>query len=261
MKYLAGAANSCLQLSNLKGKVEVDHNGVYLSGTTGAVAIGMSGTRLGDIALGDLASFSSSGFGGDIGLIYELRPRPEGYAFRAGLALRDIGSIHYKRDASRSGAYTASITGVESVHLYELGTVDDYNQYFKDHPQYFIPASTGNGSTCNVSLPATMQLDLDYHIYQGFYAALSGQFPLAGDKPYNSSYYNTYTLTPRWEEGKYGIYLPVTYSSLTHFNTGVGIRVGPVFFGSGSLLSSLVSENSKQGDFYLGVHIGSLRKR
>jgi len=261
LKYLAGVANGYLQVNNLKGTLDVDQNGVYLSETTGALAIGLSGTRIEDLADGDLASFKSSGFGGDIGFIYECRPKPDEYAFKAGVALRDVGFLRYKRDASRSGAYTASITGLERVHLYELGTVDNYNQYFKDYPQYFTAVSGSNGSRYNVSLPATLQLDLDYHFYKGFYTALSGQFSLAaGGKSYNSSYYNTYTLTPRWESKNFGVYLPAGYSELTHVNVGFGLRVGPFFLGSGSLLSALVIEDSRQADFYVGVHFGRGRK-
>jgi len=261
LKYLAGAANGYLQLSNVKGTLNTDQNGVYLSETTGGLAIGMSGTLIDDISNGDLVTFKSSGVGGDAGFIYEFRPKPDEYMFKAGVALRDVGFIRYTRDESRSGAYNVSITGLERVHLYELGGVDDYNQYFKDYPQYFTPVSTGNGSKYNVSLPANLRFDLDYHIYEGLYAALSGQFSLAGDKFYNSSYYNTYTLTPRWKGRNYGIYLPASYSTLSHFNMGLGLWVGPFFIGSGSLLSALAGENSKQADLYLGVHFGGLRKR
>jgi len=260
LKYLAGTANGYLQLKNLKGTLDSDRNGVFLSGTTGDLAIGLSGTHIDDIADGDLATFKSSGFGGDIGFIYEFRPTADVYAVRAGVALRDAGFVRYRRDPSRSGAYTASITGLERVHLYELGTVDDYNQYFKDYPQYFIPGAGSDAATYNVSLPATLQLDVDYHIYQGFYTALSGQFSLAGSKPYNSSYYNTYILTPRWEKRNFGFYLPASYSELTHFNVGFCLRMGPFFLGSGSLLSALVIEDSRQADVYLGVHFGMRRK-
>jgi hypothetical protein len=259
LKYLAGVTNSYLQMSNLKGTIDADAHGVYLSQTSGVLGLGFGGTRLDDVSDGHLGSLNSSGFGGDLGFVYEFRPTPNEYKLKAGIALLDIGAIRYRQDTSRTGAYTASITGGEKAYLNDFGEVDSYKEFFNSHPQYFTPVSSANGSTYSVGLPTTLQLNLDYHIYRGFYADLSTQLSLAGNKPYNSCYYNAYTLTPRWEGPTFGFYLPVNYNTLTHFNTGFCFRLGPLFLGSGSALSALVKD-SKQADFYFGVRFGGLRK-
>ncbi|HEY4207791.1 MAG TPA: DUF5723 family protein [Puia sp.] len=259
LKYLAGAANGYLQMSQLQGTLDADATGVYLGQTTGTVGVGFGGARIDDLKDGHPGGLNSSGFGGDLGFVYEFRPTRHGYLLRAGIALLDVGAISYKQDASRSGAYTAHVTGAEHLYLDELGEVDNYNQFLQSHPQYFTPVPVGDGTNYSVSLPTTLHLDLDYHILRGLYTNLSSQFSLAGNKPYNSSYYTAFTLTPRWESRHFGFYLPVNYNALTHFNAGFSARIGPFFFGSGSVLSAVLKD-SKQADFFMGFRFGGLRK-
>jgi len=259
LKYLAGVANGYLQMSNLQGTLNADATGVYLSQTSGTVGVGFGGNSIDNIKNGHMGGLNSSGFGGDIGFVYEFRPLPHGYLLRAGVALLDVGAISYKQDASRTGAYTTHITGAQRLYTGEFGEVDNYKQFMDSHPQYFTAAPLGNGSGYSVSLPTTLHLDLDYHVLLGLYANLSSQFTLAGNKPYNSSYYNAYTLTPRWESRRFGFYLPVNYNALTHFNAGFSARIGPFFFGSGSVLSAIFKD-SKQADFFLGFRFGGLKK-
>jgi hypothetical protein len=262
LKYLAGFANGYLRLNNVNGTLAQDFTGTYLSQTTGQVGLGFGGTRIDDIKSGKAGSFNSSGFGADIGFVYELKPTPHQYKLKIGVALLDIGSISYKRDTSRSGSYTASITGGEKAYVDDFGKVDDYKQYFEAHPQFFTPAPTNGKTSYSASLPTTLQLEVDYHLLKKFYLNMSGQFSLATTtdaKPYNSSYYSGWSLTPRYEGRRFGFYLPVSYNGLTHFNAGYCIRFGPVFAGSGSALTALFN-NSKQFDTFFGVRFGGLRK-
>jgi hypothetical protein len=41
-------------------------------------------------------------------------------------------------------------------------------------------------------------------------------------------------------------------------NAGLSLRLGPLFIGSGSVLSALVG-SSKQADVYVGFHFGRLK--
>ena len=262
LKYLAGFANGYLQLNGVNGTVNQDLTGTYLSQTTGAVGLGFGGTRIDDIKSGKLGSFNSSGLGADIGFVYEFRPQAHQYKLRIGAALLDFGSISYKKDTARSGTYSAHITGGQKAYVGDFGKLDDYKQYFEAHPQYFTAAAANSVANYSASLPTTLQLDIDYHVEKGFYLNMAGRFSLAGisdAKPYNSSYYSAMTLTPRYEGRRFGAYIPLNYNGLTHFNAGYCIRFGPVFVGSGSMLSAIFG-NSKQFDTFFGIRFGGLRK-
>jgi hypothetical protein len=212
-----------------------------------------------DIKNGHLGGLSSSGFGGDIGFVYECRSMPDVYLMRIGVALLDVGSIKYTLDPSRTGSYSTHVSGSERLYISEFGKVDNYRQFMDSHPQDFTSVPLGNGSNYNVSLPTTLQMDLDFHMTGGLYTNVAGQVTLAGDKPYNSSYYNAVTVTPRWESRHFGIYVPLSYNVLTNFNAGFSAHLGPLFFGSGSVLSALL-KSSRQADFFLGFRISGSKK-
>ena len=277
LKYLGGVGNAYINLARLRGTLNEDVLGdVYLSNSTGRIATGFGGVALSDFDAGNFTNFRNSGFGTDLGLVYEFRPEFESYKidsntwmndrnkykFKVGFALLDIGSIKYSRDPQSSGSYDVDITGSEQFNLRELADteIEDYNSFFQSRPQYFTPAAGNAVGSYKVALPTTLQLDVDYHLHRGFYAHLATQIPISSKKEFNSRYFSGFSLTPRYEGRVFGFYLPLNYNSLTKFNAGVSLRVGPMFIGSGSVLSALIG-NSKQADFHFGIRFGGLKKK
>ena len=181
---------------------------------------------------------------------------------KLGLALLDIGSIKYKRDQGRSGGYSIDVTGSERLFLNELEgkEIDEYKSYFNSRPQYFTPLTNSADVAYKVALPTTLQLDLDYRLHRGFYAQLAAQLPLKKDSEFSSIDYTSITFTPRYEGRAFGLYLPVNYNSLSQLNAGVSLRFGPLFVGSGSLLTAALG-NSKQADVHVGLRFGGLHKK
>lgn len=279
VKYLAGAGNGYLNVANFKGTLNSDmvQQDVYMSNSTGRLAVGFGGIRISDLEVSDVLKMESTGFGGDIGFVYEFRPDHEKftsgdekksqrgankYKLKVGVALLDLGKISYDRDLQRSGSYDINITGNERLYFNELNNVeiDDYKTYFNSRPQYFTPDNSNNESSYSVSLPSTLQLDLDYHLNKNLYVNLASQLAVGGkDKIFNNQYYNAVTVTPRYEGKGFGLYVPVNYNALTNFNAGTSFRFGPLFLGSGSVLSALFGD-SKQVDVHVGLRFGGLQK-
>ncbi len=271
LKYLSGAANAYLNIDRFAGTIDEDlaAQRVFLSNTTGRLGIGFAGAAISDFEIKDLTKMDSRGWGGDLGFIYEYRPgnRGEiganGYQFRVGVAVTDIGKIRYQKDLARSASYELAITGGERFNLDELDNVDldNYKEFLDSRPQYFTPAPENTESEYLVSLPTSMNIDLDYRLNNRFYLNLAGLLPLSSnsDKVYNNMSYTSVTFTPRFETSKFGVFLPVNYNSLTSFNAGISLRAGPFFIGSGSLITALAGE-SKQADVHIGVRFGSLKK-
>lgn len=278
LKYLAGVANGFLNIAP-KGTLNEDVNGVYLANATGRLAAGFGGVRISDFEAGNFTKLQSTGFGTDLGFVYEYRPQYEQYKqdteteawrrdrnkykVKIGVAVLDIGKIKYDRDVQRSGAYDLSITGNERFYLSELDDVeiDDYNAFFRSRPQYFTPVAGSTDATYNVSLPTALQLNVDYHLRRGLYVSLEKQLPLTTGRKnaYNPRYYSSFTLAPRYEGRGIGLYVPINYNALTGFNIGTGLSLGPLFVGSGSAFTALFG-NSKQADVYIGFRFGGLQK-
>jgi len=270
LKYLAGVGNGFININNFNATLDADliAESGFVTDATGKVATGFGGINISSLEADDLTNFNGSGFGTDLGLIYEYRPDAAGnaknagnnYKFKFGFSLLDLGKIKYDKDPSRSGAYSMNIPANQKLYLNDLNELDDYNSFFKNHPQFFTPAASNTETTYSVSLPASMQLEADYHINNGFFLNLASQISLSNsnDKVYNNVNYSTLTLTPRFETRAFGAYLPLNYNSLSKFNAGLCLRAGPLFVGSGSLFTALVGE-SKQADIFLGIRFGGLR--
>ncbi len=126
---------------------------------------------------------------------------------------------------------------------------------------YFTPSPSNNNATLPVSLPTSLQVFGDLHLLSNLYLSAGTQIGLSNcNKADNPFIYSTLILTPRYEGKAIGLYLPVTYNNLTQLTMGATLRLGPLFVGSGSILSALLS-NSKQADINLGLHIGDLKKK
>lgn len=280
LKYLVGTLNAFAHLEQFRTTVDNDDlaNDQYLTNASGRVGLGFGGLPLDNFQASDLLSFDSHGLGADLGIIYEFRKDTLGnhlsengqwrrdenkYKWRIGLALHDIGSIAYQRDTRRSGDYAVNIPANEKFYLNAItsASIDDVNDSLKNYPQYFSMNPALSGSSYRVATPATLQIDVDYHIHQGFYVNLGGSMALskANSKAWNSRYYSYLSVTPRYEGRAFGVYLPFTYNELTKTNLGLSLRMGNLILGSGSIVS-VATGQAKQLDLFVTAHFGGLQK-
>lgn len=279
VKYLVGAVNGYINVNRFRGTIDVDQflQMPYLADVSGTIASSFAGEKVSGFEAGRLLKSHGYGFGTDIGFVYEFRPKGEMqttegihlnindkelYKLKIGVSVNDLGSILYKRNPEKSGNYQLDVNLLEKLYLGEFKNldVDDYNTFFQERPQYFIPVNAQEDEEYNVSLPTTLQLEADYLIEKGFYLNLSSQISLSNSdtKYYNNRAYSAVTFTPRYEDKLLGLYLPINYNTLTNFNVGLSFRIGPVFFGSGSLLTAVFG-SSKQADVHFGLRLGELK--
>lgn len=268
-KYLAGAGNTYLQIDQLSGTITHDPNAtnssIYLApGSRGVIGLGISGA-MGSLTPGDLLKSSSNGLGADLGIVYEYRDDENSkhpYKYRVSASLLDLGSIKYDRDLNSSATYTMLVTSLPGFDLASLQgiSLDNYKQVLSTNPN-FIPAPNNNEPILKVSLPTSLQLYGDMHLKNNLYISAGTQISLPNrSKPENPFVYSGFTLTPRYEGRGIGLYVPVNYNSLSKLSIGTTLRIGPLYVGSGSILSALFSQ-SKQADVHIGFHIGILKPK
>jgi len=177
-----------------------------------------------------------------------------------GISLMDIGSIHYNKSNNVVGNYQADIPAGESFNLdrFKNKTINQFVGIFNSSP--YFTAGTPQSSSYKVSLPTTLQFNADYLYNSNLGLNLAAQFNLNNQKDFNLYYFNSYSLTPRWENTLVSVELPLNYNDLTKFNAGLAFRVGPLIIGSGSVISALIN-NSKQADLYIGLNWGMQFKK
>ncbi|TDT46500.1 hypothetical protein CLV90_0553 [Maribacter spongiicola] len=203
----------------------------------------------------------SPGFGTDIGFVYEYRtnetlassnannPRAfNQYKLKIGLSILDIGSINYKNSAITDYTINANLDARDLE--------DDFIEELDNNS-----TETTTTADIKISLPTSMRLNIDYNIHNKFYINLDlNQGLVSKDNFFNNNRLNLITLTPRFETRVFGAYLPISHSSLSKTNLGLGLRIGPLFLGSGTLFSNL-SKKANAANFYVGVKILVYHKR
>lgn len=264
-KYLQGIANYHFQGNNITMQYNEDvilpQNSTYT--TTGTAIYGSSQDFAANSDI-DVDS-KSNGFGVDLGLVYEWRPDFDAsrkdindlkylnkYKVRFGVALTDLGSMMYDKGVRNNYNLNKTITQDN------YDNADNFDDFMKNN---YNPTVV-NGAIKS-KLPTAIHADVDWNIHNKFYVNLNGDFSVVSKTILNqSSIANHVSLTPRYESKWFSFYLPVSYIDVNkQTQVGVGLRTGIFFIGSGSVLSNVMSNNSRGADFHLGIKIPVYQKK
>ncbi|KAF2516448.1 DUF5723 family protein [Flavobacterium foetidum] len=205
-----------------------------------------------DYASGNDPKFDGSpaGIGADLGFTYEYRTNchtciGNRYKFKAAASITDIGKINYKNLVEN----TYDLTG--RVNQQDIDDADDIFEFFDEN---YTKVSSRKGVKAN--LPTALHTSFDWNIDNKFYLNLSGDFSLVDANKVNRiSIANSITFTPRYETRQFSFYVPVTWMEYSGTQIGAGFRAGPLFVGSGSLVSNFLSNNSKATNVYIGLKL------
>ena len=267
-KYLQGIASAYSNGTNIN--VDYDADGSDLGGGVTAGEINSTG----EIIYGTSADFeedtyefsfpkNSTGFGADIGFTYEWRPNYAAYTttnakgdvythkdknkyqLKVGLSITDLGAIRYKDGEETTFDITNSINE---------DTVEDQNGL--EEALNNLYTQTSSITNLRSGLPTALHLNADWNINQKFYVNLNTDISITSKTKGNTSRIaNIASLTPRFESKWFSFYLPLSVIQYNGFQVGAGLRAGPLYVGSGSVLSVLTSDTSKGADIYAGIKI------
>ncbi len=264
LKYLTGFYSAFAKVENFGIK--------YTDGPTGDSSFY---NTTGTIESGNIKSFDNYdspaniegyGVGFDIGLTYEYRPNAENfkykdkegkevyykdknkYLYRLGLSVTDFGSIRYNDAISKSYNANAFFTQTQSNNA----GFDNYTL-------------TGQSSSIISKMPTALHLNADWNFHKNFYLNLNTDLSLIKNTATNAAYItNNVGLTPRFEVKWFSAYLPMNYLKYSGFQAGFGFRAGPLFVGSGTVISGLIGKTQAL-DGHIGLKIpiyqGKLKDR
>ncbi len=268
LKYLQGLGTAYATGTALT--VDFDANAIAAGNgrveTTGNVSYGYS-ENFNDLDDGDIEVVSgATGIGADLGFIYEWRPEYKKYTstdskgksympkdvnkykLKFGLSLTDVGSVKYEgTEENFDFNNVLDQNDFESVDLDELERF--YTQLSSDNPEKAV-------------LPTALHINGDWNINQKFYVNLNSDLSLtAKEKANRSRVANTLSLTPRFESKWFSFYMPLSLIQHSGFNWGAGLRAGPLYIGSGSILSVLTGKETKGADAYVGLKVPVYQNR
>ncbi|MEC7770721.1 MAG: DUF5723 family protein [Bacteroidota bacterium] len=252
LKYLTGIHHIYIDGS----EVTIDHNAAANEVTTNGTLTYGTDTQ------GDKNYGRSIGFGTDLGFVYEWRPDYEDqqlvnmdgepipnrgvnkYKLKFGASISDIGSINNHRSTE------------DTYDLNKTQSTDNFNGLKLDEAleNNFDAIASLEKSSKSV-LPTALHANMDWNINSTFYLNLNSDISLRGKNNINTQHIrNQVSLTPRLETAWLSIYSPFSVMNGTGFRWGAGLRAGPFYLGSGSILTSLFGQ-SKSLDAYAGVKV------
>lgn len=206
----------------------------------------------------------------DIGVVYErvgYRRDPRGekqtalerdltYEFRFGASITDIGVMNFEQ-----GSAAFSTVGINPGVTNPQDIFNNIRSFreLRDSLETFLQVENKTGSY-TISLPTSLNLSYDYNMGNNFYFGAAARFDLTGLVPtdYRINYPSSVTLTPRYETGQSGLYMPIYINLAGDTDVGLAFRFGPLTLGTPSF-GSLLSKQKKSGGFFVSLSLNQLK--
>lgn len=245
LKLLQGGGGAYINSPGFTGNYDASSETVA---TTGAINYGTSNS----FDANDSFEFKdlSTGFGADIGFIYEWRKGNTSearidnkYLLKLGVSITDIGSINYKN--STLSSYDLNNSSVSTSNFDDADDFLDSNYLF-----------TEVIDDAKIKLPTALNISADYKLNKKLYVSLLSSLSLIkSNTKLANKINNSITLAPRLETKWFSFYSPISLRQYNDFAWGAGMRLGPLTVGSASILSNLISKSSKTADVYVGLKV------
>jgi hypothetical protein len=195
----------------------------------------------------------ASGIGGDLGITYEYNPKKlkNGYLARVSASILEIGAVSYHGENNTQETFSGGgkVTG--------KGILDNVRNFASI--QRYVTTRGFKADITKVKttlyMPTRLMLSGDYNVNKNYFVNASFVISLRDREAIGNSFYNQFSITPRYETQTFSVGLPITFNTLSNsFKTGIGIAGSGMFIGSDDLLA--VFSRSQAGvTFYAGINI------
>lgn len=197
-----------------------------------------------------------NGVAGDIGFTYKWKDGPKKYKIKAGLAIRNIGSMTYKDNNNASTDYILSIhpnsAHPNGLNLNLFNNVTNLSQVENILYSNGYLTKIDGQKDFKVNLPTLFSLYSDFKIVSKVYITGYMQQKVRKDSENDQiTALNIVSITPRVNLGFFETYVPISNNQISGTTVGFGLRLGGFYLGSNSIVSS-ITNNGKQADFYTG---------
>ncbi|MBM3455853.1 MAG: OmpA family protein [Bacteroidetes bacterium] len=282
LKYMQGYTAAYVHTDNFKYGLLDQDTSFFLQGD---FAYGYSNNL--DNTVNDIQSngftfpapSSKSGFGVDLGIVYEWRPKYAKYKFdmdgqsnlwmknknkydlRVGVSLLDLGALRFtKGGASRDFSVDVNrkfdLDQLQATGLNDLDGIIDSLIYQSQDPTEWVAGEKDTLSTFWVQTPSALSIQVDYHIWKSFYINATGMLNLTSSKKQAKvKMANQFSVTPSFDYAWFGIHLPISVNEYSGFKAGIAARLGPLTLGMTDFRTLLARGQVRGIEFYTGVRI------
>lgn len=256
-KLLFPGSYSNIGLNGLNGRITQTGNDAFLTTNQPAqLNIAYSGSLANNFS--NFSDYTNTIFGGlngiatDFGVTYKLKDGPNKYKIKAGLAIRNLGSMTFKDNNNSSTNYSLNIPNSNPLNLNAFSGANNLGDVENILNSNGYLTKIDGQKDFKVNLPTLFSIYTDFKIVPKVYITGYLQQKLNKDSENDQiTAQNIVSVTPRVNLGFFETYVPVSSNSISGTTVGFGFRLGGFYLGSNSIVSSLTS-NGKQADFYTG---------
>lgn len=261
IKYLMGIAAGSVYIDNLEYQEYTSEHPDTLGSIKGQITAKYS-YNIDDYINNSVGNwFNRAGKGGlgfDLGVQYEyhLNGNPNyetPYLFSIAASITDIGAISYYADTG-SAVYNANVKAAY-LDSYTKQNNEVFSTYFNRLVQDSLLTKSSESEKFKVSLPTAFRLNIDWNAEEHFNLNVNMLLNLKGNNGtiYKPAYVSYVNVTPTYGNKTYKVGLPFTFIGYENMTIGASIIAGPLYIGSGSILSSLITQRVRNFDVYAGL--------
>ncbi len=263
LKFLFPGSYSNFGFSNLNGTITQDPSGSFLTTNQPATLnIAYSGNLANSFSNFD--DYTKSVFGGlngiatDIGFNYQWKDGKDKYKIKAGLAIRNIGSMTFKDDNNYNTNYTLDIPASNPLDLSLFENINNLSEVedvlFNNN---YLNINNQNKTDFRVNLPTLLTMYADFKIVSKVFVTGYLQQKMNNDDGNDQiTARNIFSVTPRVNLGFFEAFLPLSTDDISGTNVGFGFRLAGFYLGSNSIFTSLA--DGKQANIYTGYRLAFL---
>lgn len=214
------------------------------------------------------------GIGGDLGFIYEWRPRETNrvgvrnsssgvntYKLRISASVLDLGTVNYKGIDNEKNNINRRSYSVSNPTATPIAT-DNLERFFDTLGDNNTASNNIQQGSVSFALPTSLNLGLDYIIFndKNYYINLNYVHPLTNiEDAFSNMRMQLVTLTPRFETRDFSAYVPMTYGvANSSIHAGIGVRYKYITAGCAAL-SSFV-QDKPLNHIYVGLSLPVLEE-
>lgn len=254
-KALFSGAYANTYLDNLKFRLFQDaNNNLLIDNAVGNIGLEYTGSSdpLKDISNNMIGAPSGIAF--DAGISYQLLSKDKkDYILKLGASLLDIGSMRYNLEKNSSRKFTIN----PGTHDPSLIGGDDLDEIINNIKSTNLASEIPTDSSINVAMPMSYNFQADVHVWKPLYVTMNlNRSATHAESPRSMQALNYLTITPRLASRFVEIYMPFTFADIQGTTIGAGLKLGPLYLGSSSIVSALASNENKAVDFHFGLRAG-----
>lgn len=180
------------------------------------------------------------------------------YEFRVAVSITDLGVMQFTQ-----GLASTRVTGIflgpgNDINLDALlNGVEDFAT-LRDTLGTFATTEMIPGRY-TISMPTALNINYDYSFGNDYFINANAVVDMTSLMPvdYRLNYLHNITITPRWEQSRRAIYLPIHFNQIGNFHVGAAARLGVLTIGTQNL-GSLVSSSRTNMGFFFSLNINQL---